>query len=331
MTVPVEISRLRALIVARLTQVFGPVQAEQMADVVLFGELSGRSTHGIIRLLPGRKGPVDERPGPDPVIHRTSPQGARVEGRPGMLVASIATDVVLDIASEHGFAVVTTVGSGSSSGSLTYYVDRLATAGLVSFVSGNTLAFATPPGGRARMLGTNPFSVGIPAEPLPFVMDIGTSAITFGDVLEADAAGVLLPPDVAVDHHGDPTRQPREVLDGGSLLTFGGHKGLGLAMAIEVMAGALAGAAAAPVGPDDVWGHVFVAFSTAMLGDPDAIRAEASGILDRLRATPMDSEAEVRIPGERSLSTRDAAIERGHVEVDEASLDELLHLVGETI
>ena len=331
MTVPVEISRLRDLIVTRLSQVFGPSQAEQMADVVLFGELAGRSTHGIIRLLPGRKGPVDETPGPDPVIRRTAPQAARVEGRPGMLVASIAMETALDVASEHGFAVVTTVGSSSSSGSLTYYVDRLATAGLVSFVSGNTLAFATPPGGQARMLGTNPFSIGIPAAPRPFVMDIGTSAITFGDILEADAAGELLPPDVAVDAEGTPTREPGEVLDGGSLLTFGGHKGLGLAMAIEVMAGALAGSAAAPVGPGDVWGHVFVAFSTAMLGDPDQSRAEASAILNRLRATPMVDGAEIRIPGERSLSTRDAAIERGYVEVDDASLRELLDLVGETL
>ena len=331
MTVPVEISRLRSLIVARLTQVFGPHQADQMADVVLFGELAGRSTHGIIRLLPGRKGPVDEPPGPDPVVRQTSPQAARVEGRPGMLVASIATDVVLDLAAQHGFAVVTTLGSSSSSGSLTYYVDRLATAGLVSFVSGNTLAFATPAGGRARVLGTNPFSIGIPAEPHPFVVDIGTSAITFGDILEADAAGELLPPDVAVDHHGNPTRRPGAVLDGGSLLTFGGHKGLGLSMAIEVMAGALAGAAAAPAGPGDAWGHVFVAFSTAMLGDPEIIRAEASEILQRLRATPTSPGAEVRIPGERSLSARDTAIERGYVEVDDASLAELLDLIGETL
>lgn len=330
MTVPVEINRLRGLVVARLSQVFGSSQAERMVDVVMFGELSGRSTHGIIRLLPGRKGPVDEQPGPDPVIHRTAPAAARVEGRPGMLVASVATDTVLDIASEHGFAVVTAVGSSSSSGSLTYYVDRLASAGLVSFVSGNTLAFATPPGGQARMLGTNPFSIGIPAEPRPFVFDIGTSAITFGDVLEADAAGVLLPPDVAVDHDGNPTRHPEDVLDGGSLLTFGGHKGLGLAMAVEVMAGALAGSAAAPVESTDVWGHVFVAFSSAMLGDPAKIQTDASAIMDRLRKTPMAPNGEVRIPGERTLSNRDAALEQGVVDVDEASLEELLTLVGET-
>jgi L-2-hydroxycarboxylate dehydrogenase (NAD+) len=329
MTVPVEISRLRRLVLARLSQVFGSSQAERMADVVMFGELSGRSTHGIIRLLPGRKGPVDEQPGPDPVIHRTAPAAARVDGRPGMLVASVAVDTVIDIASEHGFAVVTAVGSSSSSGSLTYYVDRLARADLVSFVSGNTLAFATPPGGQARMLGTNPFSIGIPAEPHPFVFDIGTSAITFGDILEADAAGELLPPEVAVDREGNPTRQPGEVLNGGSLLTFGGHKGLGLAMAVEVMAGALAGSAAAPVGSDDVWGHVFVAFSSGMLGDSATIGADASAILDRLRATPMASNSEVRIPGERSLSQRDSALERGVVDVDEASLDELLALVGE--
>jgi LDH2 family malate/lactate/ureidoglycolate dehydrogenase len=331
MSVTVEIPRLRSLIVARLAQVFGPGPAEQMADVVLFGELAGRTTHGIIRLLPGRKGPVDEAPGHEPLISRSAPAAAAVEGRPGMLVASIATDLVIEIASEHGFAVVTTVGSSSSSGSLTFYVERLTAAGLVAFVSGNTLSFAAPSGGRSRILGTNPFSIGIPAGRYPFITDIGTSAITYGDVVEARAAGIEIPPDVAVDAEGRPTRRPEDVLDGGALLTFGGHKGLGLAMAVELMAGALAGSAAAPVGPDDVWGHVFVAFSLEMLGDPGRIRRDAEAILERLRNAPTAVGSEIRIPGQRSLANRDAALQRGRVDVDSDSLAELLALVGEAL
>lgn len=73
MTVTVAIPRLRELIVERLSQLFTAEHAEKMADAFLFGELVGRSTHGIIRLLPGRKGAVDEEPGPDPVIERTAP------------------------------------------------------------------------------------------------------------------------------------------------------------------------------------------------------------------------------------------------------------------
>lgn len=328
MRVEVEIPRLRALIVARLGQVFGLEQAEQMADAVLFGELVGRSTHGIIRVLPGRKGAVDEEPGPPPTVRRTAPASASVEGRPGMLVAAMATDLAIELAGEHGFAVVTTRGSRSTSGSLSYYVDRLTSADLVGLVAANTLSFVTPPGGLRRTLGTNPLAIGIPAEPYPFILDMATSATTFGDVVEARADGSDVPAGVAVDAEGEPTVDPAAVLDGGALLPFGGHKGLGLAMAVELLAGAIAGADGGDVGPEGVWGHVFVAFSLAMIDEPDRVRARAQGVIDRIAATPTIDGSPPRIPGHRSLMARDRALARGLVEVDQASFDELVDLVG---
>ena len=328
MRVTVEIPRLRALIVARLGQVFGRAQAEQMADAVLFGELVGRSTHGIIRVLPGRKGAVDEEPGPTPTIRRTAPAAASIEGRPGMLVASMATDLAIELAIEHGFAVVTTRGSRSTSGSLTYYIDRLTSADLVGLVTANTLSFVTPPGGLARTLGTNPMGIGIPADPYPFIMDMATSATTFGDVVEARDSDASIPPGVAVDAGGRPTRDPVAVLEGGALLTFGGHKGLGLSMAVELLSGAIAGSDAGDVGPDDVWGHVFVAFSLGMIGDPEQVKARAQGVIDRIAATPTVDGVAPRIPGHRSLMARDRALASGVVEVDRASFDELVDLVG---
>lgn len=327
MTVTVAIPRLRELIVVRLSQLFTPEHAEKMADAFLFGELVGRSTHGIIRLLPGRKGAVDEEPGPDPVIERTAPAAARIDGRPGMLVAALATDLVIELGTRHGFAVVTTRGSRSTSGSLTYYVDRLTDAGLVALVSGNTLSFVSPPGGIGRSLGTNPLSIGIPAGRYPFIVDMATSAITFGDVVEARSDGTEMPPGVAVDPEGRPTVDPTAVLDGGALLTFGGHKGLGLSLAIELLSGAIAGADAVGVGPDDVWGHVFVAFSLSMIGDPGEIRERSQEILDRFTSTPTSDGTPPRVPGHRSLMARDEALARGTVDVDQASFEELLGLV----
>ncbi len=328
MSVTVEIPRLRALIVARLAQVFGSDQAEQMADAVLFGELIGRSTHGIIRVLPGRKGAVDEEPGSTPTIRKTAPAAASIEGRPGMLVASMATDLAIELAHEHGFAVVTSRGSRSTSGSLSYYLDRLTSADLVGLVAANTLSFVTPPGGLARTLGTNPMGIGIPADPYPFIIDMATSATTFGDIVEARDSGSNIAPGLAVDAGGQPTRDPSAVLDGGALLTFGGHKGLGLSMAVELLSGAIAGSDAGDVGVDDVWGHVFVAFSLGMIGDPDQVRARAQEVIDRIVATPTVDGVPPRIPGHRSLVARDRALASGVVEVDEASLAELVDLVG---
>lgn len=329
MRVTIPIPKLRSLIVARLSQHFDPADADRMADAVLFGELVGRATHGIARILPGSFGATDEPPGPRPVVTRTGPSAAHIEGSPGMLVASLASDLTIELASENGMAVVTTAGSRSTSGSLTFYVDRLTQAGLVAIVTANTLAFVAPPGGVQRTFGTNPFSIGIPTLGLPFIFDIGTAAISFGELAVARTAGKPIPEGVGVDATGEVSTDPAAVMDGGALLAFGGHKGLGLSMAVELLNGVLAGADAVGVKPDDSWGHTFMAISLESLGDATDLRGRAQEIVDRIASTPTKPGSEVRIPGHRSLTARDAALERGTVDVEEATLERLRALVSD--
>lgn len=316
MTLTVRVDSLRDLILARLDQVFPHHQSELMAGSLLFGELAGRTTHGIIRLLPGRFGPIDEVPSSDPVPVMTGPAAATIHGRPAALVATLATDTVAGLAREHGIGVVTTRGSRSSSGSLAYYVEKLTQEGLVGLMAASTGAFVAPEGGLARMLGTNPLCIGLPTRGLPFLLDMGTSAVTFGDVAVARQQGRALPEGVAVDEAGEPTTDPDRAVHG-ALLAFGGHRGLGLAMAIELMAGGLSGAMAAGGDPERGWGHVLVAISLATLGDADRIRADLDDAIDRMRSTPTRHGSPVRIPGEASLRRRDQALARGTVDVDE--------------
>jgi len=124
------------------------------------------------------------------------------------------------------------------------------------------------------------------------------------------------------------TTDPAAVIDGGALLAFGGHKGLGLSMAVELLNGALAGADAVGVTSDDSWGHTFMGISLASLGDPDEMRARGQAIVDRILATPTKPGAEMRIPGRRSLEARDAAVARGTVEVDDGAYEKLVGLVS---
>ena len=324
----IEISELRRLTLARLRQRFSKEASERMAEVILFGELSGRASHGIQRLLPGSYGPLDEEPGPAPTIERPRHNSARVHGRPGMLVASIACDLAIDLASDSGMSAVTARGSRSTSGSLNYFVERMTEAGMVAMISANTLAFVTPHGGKGRLLGTNPLAMGVPSSGRPFIIDMATSASNVGEVMAAAAAGTTLSPGIAVDSSGNETRSPSDVLDGGALLPFGGHKGLGLAMMIELMNGVLAGAGAAPTGSSDGWGHVFVAMSLEAFGDPDELRQRAQEIIERFESAPTVDERPPRIPGRASLDRRDQALVRGTVEVDDEAFDQLVSLVG---
>lgn len=314
----VEISELRSLILAGLQDRFSAEHAEKIADVVLFGEMAGRASHGILRVLPGSYGVLDEEPGPPPTVERVGPSSARVSGRPGMLVAALATDLAGELATETGFAVVTTRGSRSTSGSLTYFVERLTRLGLVAFITAGTVNFVATPGGSERVLGTNPFAFGLPARRRPFILDMATSAIAGGDVLTAAADRSALPAGVAVDATGADTVDPSDVLEGGALLPFGGHKGLGLSMLIEILNVALTGAEGDPVD----WGHVFVAFSLSMLGDEEGMKQRTEDEIERMRS------AGGRIPGHRSLANRDEALERGWVEVDDETYQRLVDLAG---
>lgn len=313
----VEIQVLRSLILATLEGRFTEDHARRIADVVLFGEMAGRPSHGIIRLFPGSYGVMDEEPG-EPNVEIVGPSVAKVEGRQGMILASLACDLAEELARTSGVAVVTTRGSRSTSGSISFYVERLAHAGLVSFVSAGTPEFVGIPGRAGRVLGTNPLACGIPTQGTPFVLDMATSAVSGGEVLTAAAEGAELPAGVAVDVDGNPTVDPSVMLAGGAVLPFGGHKGLGLAMTVEILNKALTGAEGDP----GDWGHVFVAFSVGLLGDEDEIRGRAQAEVDRL------AKAGARIPGHRTLANRDESLDRGWVEVDDVAYGKLIDAVG---
>lgn len=314
----VPIEDLRAVILTRLRDRFGDDHASRITEVIMFGELAGRPSHGILRLFPGSYGVMDEEPGAEPLVERLGPSVARVEGRQGMIVASIATDLAQELASSSGFALVTTRGSRSTSGSLSYYVERLANAGLVSFISAGTPDFVGVPGRAGRVMGTNPLAVGIPTATTPFVLDMATAAVSGGEVLTAAAEGAELPIGVAVDALGNPTVDPSEMLAGGAVLPFGGHKGLGLALMVEILNRALTGAEGHP----GDWGHVFMAFSLGVLGSEAEIRRRAEGEVIRLHG------AGARIPGHLTLTTRDEALRRGWVDVDDDAYAKLLEDQG---
>lgn len=314
----VTIEELRSLVLGCIRDMFPESDAERIADVIVFGEMAGRASHGVLRLLPGSYGVMDEDPGPSPVVERLGSSAAKVTGRQGMVVASMATDLVAELAAESGFAVVVTRGSRSTSGSLAYFVEKLASQGLFCFISAGTPDFVGIPGSSGRALGTNPIAFGIPTDGRPFVLDMATAAISGGDVLTAVAEGTRLVEGVAVDADGAETVDPSDVLDGGAVLPFGGHKGLGLALMVEILNKALTGAQGDP----GDWGHVFVAFSVSMLGDESEIRRRASAEVRRLET------AGARIPGGRTLANRDESAARGWVEIEDAALERLRGLAG---
>jgi L-2-hydroxycarboxylate dehydrogenase (NAD+) len=300
----------------------GADDARLTAEVLVSADARGKHSHGLLRLPRFVRGIEHGNVDPDGEIRVVTERGgaASLDGgsRLGPVVASEAAAEVMDRADEHG---VGTVGVHDSNhlGMLGYYTDVVREEGYVALAVTNTEPAMPPYGGADTVLGTNPIAIGLPTDPA-FNLDMSTSAIARGDVLHRRETGERLPEDVALDAEGRPTRDPDEALDG-TILPFGGPKGSGLAIAVEVLAGTLVGAA---TGTDVTGtyhtedpctkGDLFVAVDPEALGVPD-FGARASAFLEDLkageRATGFD---EIRLPGERSVE-RDRS--RSVVEIED--------------
>ena len=145
---------------------------------------------------------------------------------------------------------------------------------------------------------------------------MATSAIALFGVLTSKAQGTPLPNNVAYDRDGNWTTDASKVLDdGGSIATFGGHKGAGLSLCVELLAGALSGAAV--LGQVDSkrlaknWGHAFIAIRPSGLLDDYETRVES--VIQTVKA----SGPNVRIPGENSASIAREREKEGYLPIPE--------------
>src|SRR5437660_3914325 len=114
------------------------------------------------------------------------------------------------------------------SGRSAYYVEMIATAGLVGFHTAGSAPSVAPPGGMRAVLGTNPIAFGLPSSRGPVVFDMGTSAFMGTDLAYRERLGEQLPEGVAIGGDGHPTRHPAQARRG-ALVPCGGHRGFGSA------------------------------------------------------------------------------------------------------
>jgi delta1-piperideine-2-carboxylate reductase len=116
-------------------------------------------------------------------------------------------------------------------------VEALASEGLIAMACVNYLPVVAPTGGRRPLFGTNPMAIAWPRPGRdPVVLDMATAAMARGEVQIAAREGRTLPSGVGLDKTGEPTTDPNAVLEG-VMLPFGGYKGSGLALMVELLAG----------------------------------------------------------------------------------------------
>ena len=299
---------------------YDEAEAGIVTDHVIDAALCGYEYSGLAKILNVAEDARFKKPRQAPAIRNETPVSALVDGgnNVGMVALHFATDVVIGKARESGLAIVG-VGNSWMSGRHAYYAERIAKAGLIGIqmesTRGNSVA---PPGGLRGTLGSNPIAFGIPTARGPMVFDMGTAAIMSTDVALRARMGTPLPDGVAIDPTGQPTRDAKQA-KAGALLTFGGYKGFGLSLIVQ-MFGALAGSTFAKERPH---GAVFIAFKPELLAPDGDFQELAEALIRHVKATPRQAGVEdIRLPSEQAFNSRER-LSRVGIELDKAVVDAL--------
>jgi LDH2 family malate/lactate/ureidoglycolate dehydrogenase len=303
---------LRALIRAGMTVENARITADHLIDAAL----CGHEFSSLPRVIALAEALRDKPPAGATRVLRENHCSALLDGGDNVayVVSIHAIDKAIEIARKNGVAVVCANNTWFS-GRLACYVERAARQGFIALHTTNGTARVAPFGGVDRLMGTNPFAIAFPSEDDPLIIDIGTSATTWGDVVLARTKGAALPEGVAVNPLGQPTTDPQQALDG-AILPWGGARGSGLALAVQLL-GILAGS---DLVIDDInnYGLFFVVIDPKLFMPNGQYTARVTAFRQIVEAVrPVAGENAVRVPGDSSQQKRRANREKGVINLDE--------------
>lgn len=302
--------------------------ARTIADHLIDCELRGVGFGGLDRALSviERLDGATTPRRPITMVNET-PVSATLDGgdEVGYLVASRVTDLAIAKARASGVAVV---GANQTwyTGMFSYYLERVTEAGFVGMAAGSGGQIVAPHGASQARFGTNPIAFGFPSTDSPVIWDIGTAEIMLAEVLLAHRLGQTLPDGVAFDSDGRPTRTPLDVL-GGAVTVWGGHRGSGLALVVQLL-GMLTGASAAPDGLTDCGFFLLVVDPKVLLPGQDFPQRVAEYAASVRAARPLDPAQPVRMPFDRSARERADRLKQDEIEVPEEVYDALRQVVA---
>lgn len=325
---------------ARILEAAGSSAGESrtVADNLVLANLSGHDSHGV-GMVPRYVDAVLEgglRPnaGAKVILDAGAMLGMDGQRGYGQVVGEQAMALAIERAQAQGSCVLSLANSHHL-GRIGHFAEMAVARGLVSIHFVNVLSrpVVAPWGGGDGRFGTNPFCVGVPlAGREPFVLDFATSRVAQGKMRVAHNEGRRVEPGYLIDEQGRPTTDPGVVVVPqpgglfGALMTFGEHKGYGMAVACELLGGALTGTGTwhrpADTARAVINGMFAVVVDPARLGTRDTFEHEARAFVDWLRQSPPAGD-KVRIAGEPEREAR-AAREHGGIAIDDQTWAEIV-------
>ncbi len=216
-----------------------------LADLIMKAERDGSLSHGLFRLpayVSGLKsGKINGKARPE--VKKISPSVIKVLGNNCLapMVLNKGLPELIKTAKENGVAVLA-INNSHHMAAMWPETEAVAEEGLVAFACTSYKPAVAPAGAIKPLFGTNPISFAWPRPgKTPVVFDMATASMAMGEVQVAKREGHKVPLGTGLTKDGKDTTDPGEIADGGVLLPFGGYKGSGIAMMVELLAGALVG------------------------------------------------------------------------------------------
>jgi len=304
--------------------------AEITAEIYTEADLKGFTSHGIGRFPQTIIGLETDniKTDPDIKIERESPATATINGdlALGYVTAAMAMDLAIEKAKNVGIGAVATYNSNHF-GITGHYSERAMKHGLIGIAITNTEPAMAPYGGKDKILGTNPIAIAISGKKHKYSLDMATALVARGKIFEAKRLGKTLPENAAVDVDGNITTDPEKALEG-SILPFGGVKGYGIAMAVELLSaigGAELGTKVKGTARADercTKGDFFIAINPKFFGNPDEFSEKTDFLVDEIKSSSLASGfSEILIPGDIEKRTSDEKM--NGFEIDEILYNKL--------
>jgi hydroxycarboxylate dehydrogenase B len=242
----------------------------------------------------------------------------------GQVIGEQAMELAIRKSRKFGVAAVGLRNSGHL-GRIGDWAEVAAAAGCVSlhFVNTSGLGILVPPhGGYEARLSANPIAAGVPRRSAShIILDISTCVIAEGKIRVALNKGEQIPEGCALDANGRPTTDPR-VFYGpplGAILPFGGHKGYGLGLLTEVLAGAFSAAFCSnPENSTRLANNMLsIVFDPARVQSSEAFHAELERFIDYVKSSrTVAPNGAILLPGELEANSRAEKLAHG-IELDE--------------
>jgi LDH2 family malate/lactate/ureidoglycolate dehydrogenase len=322
----------QVLVHAGVPDAVGSVEAKIMAEA----DLLGVPSHGV-RMLPGLvRGIRDGRIRRDPDVRLLKEHVATcvLDGGlgPGRFIATQAMQQAIGRSQTCGIGACLAIRT-SHWGRAHHYACQAAVQGVIGICTTNAMTNMVAWGATSPLLGNNPLAIGVPFEPPdePLVLDIAMSQAAIGKIGTWLREGRKAEPGWGLDECGQPTDDPEAILASGRVLPFGGHKGAGLALMLELLTGAFAGGLLPyqlierdSSGLDSGSSKFFIALDPEAFFGRTVLLEKTRELLDWIR-NHAGSGAEVALPGERGWAARARYLAEGipiHAEIA-AQLDGL--------